>query len=107
MKINRVVALTVAGVLLVTLLGTTDTLRLSAQEAGSPTASPTVPPTATPLPTPTAYPLQKMTFNLLATADIQLQTDAPSYVRAATISVAPGMTSLPFRNEGPVVLAVT
>jgi hypothetical protein len=101
----RILGGLVLAALAVTLLTGGDVVHLSAQENASPTATP--PPTATPLPTPTAYPLQRMGFNLLATADIQLATDGPSYVRVASLTVAPGVASLPFTNEGPTLIAVT
>ena len=101
---QRIIAILTGLALVVGFLGATSTTRLSAQESGTATA--TVAPTATPLPTPTAYPLQKLNFSLLATADIQLATDGPSNVRAATLYIAPGTSSLPFINEGPTVLAV-
>ena len=107
MKRNRLVIVIIGCFLLAGMFGTARSDRGSAQEAATPTVNPTAPQTATPLPTPTAFPLQKMTFNLFATADIQLATDGPSYIRAASISVAAGMASLPFTNEGQTLLAVT
>jgi hypothetical protein len=107
MNNKRAVGLVVGLLFVTALLGIDSVGRLSAQDNGSPTAAPTTPPTATPPPTPTAYPLQKMGFNLLAAADAQLISNGTTLVRAATISVAPGTSSIPFTNEGPVVISVT
>jgi hypothetical protein len=103
----RAIGLGIGGILVLGLLVMTSGQQLEAQENATATATPAVSPTATPQPTATAFPLQAMTFSLLAAADVQLETDGPALVRAATISVAPGVASLPFTNAGPTVLVVT
>lgn len=80
--------------------------RTVAQES-TPAATETVPPTPTPIPTPTAFPFKSMAFNLLANMGMEVTTTGPSVVRAATLTISPGQTSLPFFTEGTTVIAVT
>lgn len=83
--------------------------RLAAQESTTPSAVPTnaatVAPTATP--SPTAFPLQKLAFNFLGGANLDIPIDRPSSLRSATMTMAPGTATLPFTNNGPTLIVVT
>lgn len=69
-----------------------------------PTSEATVVPEATV--TPTAYPFRSLTFNLLARADLTVDTSGPVTVSAATVSVLPGAATVEFTTEGPTVITV-
>lgn len=79
--------------------------RPSAQENATAT---TGAPTSTPIPTPTptAYAFRALQFNLLAQADIQVDTTGQVLVSAATVALAPGAATVPFRVEGATVITV-
>lgn len=109
MSKTKSILLIVVGALLIGAFGSSRGQHLSAQESGSPTvevSTPTPLPTPTPIPTPTAFALQRMAFNVLASMDIEIATDGPAYIRAATFTLGVGAASLPFQTEGPIVLLV-
>jgi hypothetical protein len=104
--VQRKLIYVLCGLVVATLLaGVISSGQLSAQESA--TATPAEPPTPTPIPTATAFPLQRLNFTLLAASGVELTTDGPAVVRAATIGIGAGQSTLPFTNEGATVLVVT
>jgi len=69
-----------------------------------PTAEATVVPEATA--TPEAYAFRSLTFNLLARADLTVDTSGPVTVSAATVSVLAGAETVEFTTDGPTVITV-
>jgi len=80
----------------------------TAQDEPTVLAEETVQATVAPEPTatPTAYPFRSLTFNLLARADLTVDTSGPVTVSAATVSVLAGAKTVEFTTEGPTVITV-